>query len=287
MLSIKKKIKRYISKKYIHQFFLTLTTQYWEVLKDIDLNFLINEFVNPKLNLVNQDQNWKTFSIGNIVINWPIEYQNKGLVGLYNETFAPYKINPHAYESKEINISEGDWVIDAGACEGYFTHYALIKKANVLAIEPIPRLAEALKITFHQEIKEGRVIVLNAGVGKDICTSNIQIDEKEVYCSTVSEEPGIEISITTIDEILRKRIIPTIDFIKMDIEGGEVDAIIGARNTLKSKPKIAIAVYHKYDNAEKIRRIINNSCPDYKITYRGAFIRSGYGPPRPYILHAR
>jgi hypothetical protein len=48
-----------------------------------------------------------------------------------------------------------------------------------------------------------------------------------------------------------------IDFIKMDIEGAELDALIGAERTIRSyRPQLAISVYHSLQDLVRIPKWI-------------------------------
>lgn len=70
----------------------------------------------------------------------------------------------------------------------------------------------------------------------------------------------------TIDNILQG---DRVSFIKMDIEGAELRALIGARNTImKWKPRLAICIYHKAEDILTIPSLIHELVPEYRIYLR-------------------
>jgi hypothetical protein len=57
-----------------------------------------------------------------------------------------------------------------------------------------------------------------------------------------------------------------IDFIKMDIEGAELPALKGAVKTIrKFKPKLAIAIYHSWDDFTGLPAFINSLDLGYRL----------------------
>lgn len=56
-----------------------------------------------------------------------------------------------------------------------------------------------------------------------------------------------------------------IDYLKMDIEGAEVEALEGAKEIIqRDKPALAICIYHKKDDFWRIPLLIHEICPEYK-----------------------
>jgi hypothetical protein len=61
----------------------------------------------------------------------------------------------------------------------------------------------------------------------------------------------------TIDETLASLGFDRVDFIKMDIDGAELDALKGAEASIrKHRPKLAISLYHKPDDFDSIPRYL-------------------------------
>ncbi len=74
---------------------------------------------------------------------------------------------------------------------------------------------------------------------------------------------GLEIEAVSIDSFTSEREIK-VDFIKLDVEGTEIEVLKGAVKTIKNcRPQIAISIYHTKEHFYEIPLILKELCPDY------------------------
>jgi FkbM family methyltransferase len=70
----------------------------------------------------------------------------------------------------------------------------------------------------------------------------------------------------SIDDWVRQRALPRVDFIKLDVEGVELDALRGAEKTIRTfRPRIAVSVYHREDDLISIPAFLNSLNCGYKL----------------------
>lgn len=74
----------------------------------------------------------------------------------------------------------------------------------------------------------------------------------------------IQTPVTSLDTFFMDK--PTsITFIQLDIEGAELEALKGAEQIIRNqKPKLAICVYHKYEDVYEIPELLYQYNPEYK-----------------------
>lgn len=84
--------------------------------------------------------------------------------------------------------------------------------------------------------------------------------------SRLSEDGNEVVDLDTIDNVLNGR---RATFIKMDIEGAEYRALLGAEETIrKYKPRMALSVYHKPQDIIEIPALLYGYNEDYKFALR-------------------
>jgi FkbM family methyltransferase len=167
-------------------------------------------------------------------------------------------------------VQQGDVVLDCGANMGVFTRVALDHGARlVIAIEPAPENLEVLKRNFAPEIAAGKVILYPKGVWDkdDVLSMNVDPTNSAADSFVLHPDPEqsktIKLPLTTIDKLVEELKLDQVDFIKMDIEGAEPNALRGGKQTIsKWKPRMAISVYHKPGDPVDVPAAIRTSWPD-------------------------
>jgi FkbM family methyltransferase len=166
---------------------------------------------------------------------------------------------------RTYRITPGSIVLDCGANVGTFTRRALNRgAAKVVAIEINPDLQEALRRTFANEIRERQVVVY----GKGVWDQETELDFRGDSVVMDRNVPPIRVPVTTIDHIVSELQLPSVDFIKMDIEGAEKNALRGARATLlKFSPVMAISAEHLPDDAQAIPAQVKELAPGLRMHF--------------------
>lgn len=97
----------------------------------------------------------------------------------------------------------------------------------------------------------------------DIAT-NAELDGIS-YKYTYSSGEEVEIPVTTLDEAIKGNV----TLIKMDIEGSEYNALLGARKIISEQhPKLAICIYHKQEDIFTLPQLILSMYPEYRFYIR-------------------
>jgi 23S rRNA U2552 (ribose-2'-O)-methylase RlmE/FtsJ len=141
-------------------------------------------------------------------------------------------------------IRKNDIVLDLGATIGDFSVLAskkVGKKGKVIAIEPNIEDYKILKLNIKRNYCEN-VVPLNLGVGNKFGEEEITFWGKTFKCT-----------INTLKNILNELNIQKIDFVKMDIEGFEIDVISNSIDIIKEANVISLECH---SNKEKMDTIL-------------------------------
>ena len=173
-------------------------------------------------------------------------------------------------------VQKGDVVLDCGANIGVFTKEALdAGAAKVVSIEPSERNIECLRRNFAKEIEQGRVIVYPKGVWNQETVLEFNVYDNSALDSLILQQRAetpqkpakVKVPVTTIDRIVEELGLEKVDFIKMDIEGAEREALKGGEATIrKMRPRMSLAT----ENLEDDPRIVPQVVAGFGLNYKQA-----------------
>lgn len=194
----------------------------------------------------------------------------------------PFYVSPEDYgyfNNDVVSLKEGEILVDGGSFNG-------------LSASTFAKTCEKKKLTYGQiycfEPDSGNFSVLRQNTAN---LPNITCIQRGLWshaatltflsagecdpgalleaCSTRGTDKSankVEIQTSSIDEQLPDE---PITFIKMDIEGAEMEAMQGAANTIRRcRPKLAISAYHKHSDIYQLPLLIHSFYPSYKFYLR-------------------
>lgn len=154
----------------------------------------------------------------------------------------------HVYERYETElfrskIKKGMVIVDIGANLGYYSAIASKHTGEnglVIAFEPEPNFFKLLSRNINRNKLENVKLFEMAIADKTAEADLFLSDENKGHNSLIRSDElktSARVKTTTLDEFLSSQKITKTDIIKMDIEGAEILAIEGMKNTLtKHKP---------------------------------------------------
>jgi len=163
--------------------------------------------------------------------------------------------------NQEVFYDCGAWIGDSLSALKQHTH-GNFRKA--FCFEPGKDAGETLCREFQPEIQTGKVVLIPKAVSDRETTLYFRPQASGSHLQD-AENAGSDserVETTTIDRIAESE--PDATYIKMDIEGAELDALKGAMRTIQNcRPKLAICVYHKVKDLVEIPQYIDSLSVGY------------------------
>jgi FkbM family methyltransferase len=240
------------------------TSSYWKGIEEIDQIKNINDFISVPFvggTLI------KLYKFNLKQLNIPIE--------IYYDSSAIYshlRIKQYEYVSNQIIIKPeaGDIVLDCGACWGdtaLFFSNEVEKEGHVYSFEFIPTniMTFNMNVNLNPQLRDKITLIpipLGESSDQELCYIENGPGSTLTTDRTASSS---KIKTISIDDFFVKYNLKKVDFIKMDIEGAELQALKGGTNTIqKFKPKLAISIYHSMDDFTKIPEYLHSLDIGYK-----------------------
>ena len=195
------------------------------------------------------------------VVNYKLSGNMKFLLNCYTEKAEMYSLFPCDKIKK---------IIDAGAYNGDTLKEAkkyFLGLEEAVAIEPDKKNFKKLR-RYSEAENSYKIEAINAAAwSKDGDGSFLSSGNRN---STLSAQPSYEykeglVNLVRIDSVSQG----WADYIKYDVEGAEMEALIGSRLTIEqSKPSLLVSVYHKSRDIFEITNYLHQTYPSYSIYMR-------------------
>ncbi len=176
-----------------------------------------------------------------------------------------------------FKFRDNECVIDGGAYIGdtiqSYLDLCKGKYGNIYSFEPDKEnYASLSKMLLELGGAAKNIEIFNMGLYSK--SGNAYFSNNHSYDSCIVESSPYNIDVTSIDDKFKEK---KVTMIKLDIEGAEIDAILGAECVIKEqKPKLAICNYHLPSDLWEIILLINKFVPSYKLFMRHHDVRCWY-----------
>lgn len=169
---------------------------------------------------------------------------------------------PEFYELK----TDEEVFVDGGAYDGstslQFMEWCNNKYKKIYVLEPDSLNIEKCKKKL-KAVSEDKIVLCNKGLAEK--EEVLHFTNSHDGSAKISEDGDSCIEVVSLDNLIPENV----TFIKMDIEGAEYQAILGAKRLLEEyKPKLAISMYHKPEDMWEIPSLILKINPEYKFYLR-------------------
>ncbi|HVT30083.1 MAG TPA: FkbM family methyltransferase [Lacipirellulaceae bacterium] len=197
------------------------------------------------------------------------EFKNLALDCYPANIFFTMLLHQYHLERDELLVRPDmdDYVIDAGGCFGDTAlRFSLDvgRRGRIYTFEPLKRHLDICKLNFAQNPTIDNITLLPLALS-DRHQDGLNPDGL-INPGFRLEDSKARVPTQRLDDLVTNGIVEKVDFIKMDIEGHELAALKGAQNTiLRFKPKLAISLYHKWDDYITIPQYIAALEPSYRL----------------------
>lgn len=148
-------------------------------------------------------------------------------------------------------------------------------------------MVACLNQTFARQIDDGSVIIRQGAVGAMEGEANFSSNLLNPFGGAVEKAVGVGqiVRLETLAAICADLNLERVDFVKMDIEGAELQAVEGALPILRRhRPRLAITTYHRSFHYAALAALLRAA--GYRhVRPAGITDRHG-GTFRPVMLHA-
>jgi FkbM family methyltransferase len=156
-------------------------------------------------------------------------------------------------KSFKKHVKKGYVVYDVGSNVGF---YALLAsplvglKGKVYAFEPVPKIFD--RLTKHISINNLKNVEANQLAISDKSGRVAFKEGQDTSTGRMAETGDMEVDALSLDDFVARRNAPLPDFVKIDVEGHELNVLRGMSKILDSKKDIVIVLEADEDRSEVV-----------------------------------
>lgn len=190
--------------------------------------------------------------------------------------FFTFFIRQYYFERAGVAVGPrtGDVVVDAGACFGDTSldmAVAVGPEGHVYSFEVLQSHLEIVALNLRQNPNIGNVTLLPFALSNRNAAGHVPAGEPNP-----GFVPDRTAPFRSLDSLVWDGTVPRVDFLKMDIEGSELEALEGAVSTIKRfRPRLAISIYHHAKDYYRVPEFIEKLRVGYRMYIANYTISDG------------
>lgn len=217
-----------------------------------------NEVVIPALSMENYLKYSKLFQARGIkVIDFPHGYECGFMYRYADQYMDVYDPVP------------GEVVIDSGSFDAStavsFLKWGGVAIDEIYTLEACPDNFDQCELTIA-EAGTDRIKLIKRGTWSERTELKLSDNDTDTAGAMISDVGTVDILVDSIDNMMGDK---KVTFIKMDVEGAELESLKGAKKTiLRDHPRLAICIYHKPSDIYEIPEYILSLDSRYRFYVR-------------------
>jgi len=232
--------------------------------EEYDFNELNHVFTTPEISrivtlygLLNDEKSRRVFKAA---LKFKLTEDYTYLINVKDDVKKQYFDEVAKFSDEEVFVDCGGYTGDTieaflKAVDNKFKH--------IYSFEPDERNFKILTKYVEGLEQKDKIKAIKAGVYYKSSVFYLQGEEMAIACTNEATDRKVEVC--AIDDVVK--FAPT--YIKMDIETFETYALLGAMESIvKYKPKLAISIYHKFDDLWNIPLLLKQWVSEYDLYIR-------------------
>jgi FkbM family methyltransferase len=176
------------------------------------------------------------------------------------------------FPSDLYTARDDEVLVDCGAFDGDTVRKFLERRGDrfsaIHAFEPDPKTYERLTANVSALGSELSRKIRTYAIATAARKGTLTFDASGMVTTAASSDGGTRVECDALDAILARAEDPP-TLIKMDLEGGEPDALVGARRLVSQHaPVLVVTLYHRQDHLWRLPLLMRELCSDFRFFLR-------------------